>query len=250
MKKKSLIFGILCSFSVIFFAGILISSPQPGDFFAAGPRDGNRLALTFDDGPGPYTERFLDLLDKYGVKATFFMSGQQVKYRPHLAKMVAERGHEIGNHTREHINYLKHLKSLKKKYEDDPSGDQKALEQTKIDLAEDINGTQKRIKEKAGVKPWVVRMPHGIDRPWIKEVAKEQNVILVNWTHGADWSKESFETLEAGYLNATRPGAILLFHDGGSKRQKSLALVESVLKKISEKDYQAVTVSQLLGIGP
>ena len=67
-----------------------------------------KIALTFDDGPHPsYTYRILDILDRYGVKATFFMIGSNVEYYPEVAKEVLRRGHEIGNHTYSHHRLTK-----------------------------------------------------------------------------------------------------------------------------------------------
>jgi peptidoglycan/xylan/chitin deacetylase (PgdA/CDA1 family) len=91
-------------------------------------------------------------------------------------------------------------------------------------------------------------MPHGIDRPWIKEAAKETGFILVNWTYGADWLSTPEDQLEKSYINAIEPGAIFLFHDGGSKRDKSLKLTEAVIKAAQEQGYQIVPVGELLGI--
>ena len=62
--------------------------------------DSMRIALTFDDGPHPtQTQRILDILDRYSVRATFFMIGSNVEYYPKVARDVIARGHEVGNHT-------------------------------------------------------------------------------------------------------------------------------------------------------
>ena len=64
---------------------------------------GPRIALTFDDGPGPYTERLLDGLKERGVKASFFLIGRSVKEYPEAVKRMEEEGHLIGNHTYSHV---------------------------------------------------------------------------------------------------------------------------------------------------
>ena len=67
------------------------------------PTGDKRIALTFDDGPHPsLTPRILEILDRFGIQATFFMVGQNIIYYPEAAKMVIERGHEVGNHTFTH----------------------------------------------------------------------------------------------------------------------------------------------------
>ena len=66
--------------------------------------------LTFDDGPIPeITPWVLDLLDKYQIKATFFMVGDNVRKHPKEFQMVLERGHRVGNHTFNHLNGVKYL---------------------------------------------------------------------------------------------------------------------------------------------
>lgn len=222
--------------SLLCIANVAFAAPKPGDFYVSGKTQEKIIALTFDDGPGPHTGQFLDLLDRYGVKATFFMLGEQVKNKPTIAKRVQERGHEIADHTTRHTNYLKKLKEL--------NGD---VSLAKQELLADMKKSQEQIKKTTAVDVTLCRMPHGIDRPWIKEVAKEAGVILVNWTYGADWTGESVGELEKGYIKAIKPGAILLFHDGWPKADKSLALTEAVLKAAQEKGYKIVPVGQLLG---
>ena len=220
----------------LFWPAVASAAPVPGDFFASGPTDQKRFALSFDDGPGPYTERFLDLLDKYKVKATFFMSGDQVRRRKETAKKVADVGHEVANHTMFHVNYRLRLKKLKDEVK------------VKEELVQDILDTGFLIDKTTGVQPKILRMPHGIDRPWINEAARETGFVLVNWTYGADWTKKPLEELTRSYQKAVRPGAILLFHDGGGRREKSLALVEAVLKEAKKRGFEVVTVGELIGI--
>lgn len=220
---------------LFFFSGTLVAAPKPGDFYTSGPAKSNAISLTFDDGPGPQTREFLDLLDKYNVKGTFFMLGEQVKNRPAVAKEVAARGHEVANHTFSHTNYLRKLKEV--------GGD---TSKAKAALLADMNQTNEMIMKHTGKKVLYCRMPHGIDRPWIKEAAKESGLVLVNWTYGSDWTGDPVETLAKEYVAQVKPGAILLFHDGNSKREKSLALVEAVLKETIESGFTVITVGEML----
>lgn len=73
------------------------------------PDAGKTVFLTFDDGPIPEaTPEILDILDRYGVKATFFMVGDNVRKYPEIARMVVERGHNVGNHTMHHVKAISH----------------------------------------------------------------------------------------------------------------------------------------------
>ena len=72
-------------------------------FMTHGPADCGAVCLTFDDGPHPeYTPRLLDLLSRLGVRATFFLVGQEAERFPSIVRQIAEEGHVVGNHTYEH----------------------------------------------------------------------------------------------------------------------------------------------------
>ncbi len=258
MKRKYLISGIpplhkfhltlLFVFSFLFVVSFSDAGLVPGSFVTKGQTTSKRIALSFDDGPGPQTDKFIELLDRYNVKATFFMLGEQTKYRPLVAKAIAEKGHEIGNHTTTHLNYLHEYRTIEKKFGADPAASQKATSQVRLELVDDMKASRKIIEGATGVKLKICRMPHGIDRPWVNEAAREAGFIMVNWTYGADWFSKPLEELEPGYLKAIQPGAIFLFHDGGSRREKSLALTEAVIKAAKEKGFEIVTVGKLLGL--
>ena len=98
------------------------------------------IALTFDDGPGKYTERLLDELKARGLHATFFVVGQNAQHYPALLKRMAEEGHVIGNHTMNHKNLTKLSES-------------EVLQQ--IDACADI------VENASGVRPYLLRCPGG-----------------------------------------------------------------------------------------
>lgn len=243
MKKRFSIFGhlplrkyVFISSLIFSLAGSILAGPlAPGSFVTKGPSTVKRIALSFDDGPGPQTEKFLDLLDRYQVKGTFFMLSEQVKYKPRIAKMVVDRGHEAASHTTSHKNYAKLAK-------------EKSISEAKVDLLADMANSRKTIEDATGAKLKILRMPHGIDRPWIKEAAKETGFVLVNWTYGADWLSTPEVELRKTYVKAIEPGAIFLFHDGGSKRDKSLALTQAVIEAAKSQGYEIVTVGELLDL--
>lgn len=218
---------------------------EPGRLYTRGPADSKRIALSFDDGPGPETTRFLEMLDRYRVKATFFVLGEAVELRGDLVRDIVMRGHEVASHSSTHRNYLQHIRSL-------GSGrTSTAIEnQARRDLVADLQRTHTAIQKASSVNVRLLRMPHGVDRPWIKSAARDLGYALVNWTYGADWQPGTREQLLPGYLAAIQPGAILLFHDGGRKRAKSLQLAEAVIRSAQQQGYEIVTVGQLLGVAP
>jgi len=226
-------------------AGVTLQALEPGQLYTRGSAELKRIALSFDDGPGPETPRFLAMLDRNGVKATFFVLGEAVELRGALVREIVERGHEVASHSSTHRNYLQHVRSL-------AAGRSAAAaeDQARRDLLADLQRTHLAIQRAGGVDVRLLRMPHGIDRPWIKTAAREMGYALINWTYGADWQSGSAEQLLPGYLSALQPGAIFLFHDGGRNRSKSLQLAEAVIRSAQQQGYEIVTVGQLLGATP
>jgi peptidoglycan-N-acetylglucosamine deacetylase len=219
---------------------------EPGRLYTRGPATGKQLALTFDDGPGPDTLKVADLLDRHRVHATFFLQGNLVSNRADVVRELARRGHELASHTSNHRNYLAHYRSLAAGTNPGSPAAQKAETRARNDLITDMRLAHSEIKHHAGIVTRLCRMPYGIDRPWVRDAAREAGYALVNWTYGADWEPKPAHELLPGYLNAIQPGAILLFHDGGRNRTKTITLVDAVIQDAKSKGYQFVTVSQLL----
>jgi peptidoglycan-N-acetylglucosamine deacetylase len=226
-------------------AGVTLQALEPGRLYTRGSTESRRIALSFDDGPGPETMKFLAMLDQNGVKATFFLLGEAVELRGAMVQEIVGRGHEVASHSSTHVNYLQHVRGL-------AAGRSSAAaeEQARRDLLADLQRTHLAIQRAGGGNVRLLRMPHGIDRPWIKTAAREMGYTLVNWTYGADWQPGSAEQLLPGYLNALQPGTIFLFHDGGRNRSKSLQLAEAVIRSAQQQGYSIVTVGQLLGANP
>ena len=138
--------------------------------YGCAANDEMKIALTFDDGPHPrYTERILDILAKYGIKATFFMVGENVKNYPETAKRVASEGHEIGNHTYTHP----HINSMKAE-----------------DLCGEIVKCEQAIREVTGVSSVnLFRPPEGVIDSAVKAISSEKGYSLILWRIDTrDWA--------------------------------------------------------------
>jgi len=156
--------------------------------------------LTFDDGPIPeITPWVLDLLDKYGIKATFFCVGDNVRKHPDIYQMVKDRGHIVGNHTFHHLQGLK---------------------ETKATYLEDVEDAAKLIDSK------LFRPPHGHMRlPQFYALKKKYKIIMWDVVT-RDYSRlmtagEVFEVVK----KYTRNGSIIVFHDSlksGDRMKESL----------------------------
>lgn len=245
LKSRARLNGWAAAWLVLLAGAVAAQAFEPGRLYTRGPSEIRRIALTFDDGPGPETARFLAMLDRHGVKATFFLLGEAVERQGALAREIVTRGHEVASHSSTHRNYLQHLRSLA--VGRSPAA---AEAQARMDLLADLQRTHLAIQQATGVNVRLLRMPHGIDRPWINAVARDMDYALVNWTYGSDWQPGTADELMAGYLAALKPGAIFLFHDGGRDRTKSLRLAEELVKSAKDQGYDIVTAGQLLGVVP
>ena len=183
------------------------------------------VALTFDDGPTPFTDRLLKVLTDAGAKATFFMIGNKVAANPAAAKRVAEAGMEIGNHTWEHPD----MTSI-------PAADIPA-QFTRADDA---------IAAATGQTPNLWRPPGGLTNDAVNAVAARNGQATILWdVVPFDWINDS-DTAATRYMLMTqiKPGSLVLFHDTYSS---TVDLVYQFIPVLKANGYHLVTVSQLLG---
>ena len=194
------------------------------------------IALTFDDGPHPvYTSEILDLLAAYKAKATFFVVGSRVKKYPELAKREVEEGHEIANHTYNH------------------------LYRNKIDektLKEELERTDEVIYETTGVFPIFYRPVGGYYNDLIIKTAAEKRLRVIMWSwhqDSRDWSRPGVKKIITNVLDDYGPGDIVLFHDSGGNRSQTVDALKVIIPAMQKEGYKFVTISELLrrtGIDP
>ena len=193
------------------------------------PNEKKQIALTFDDGPHPsQTHQILEILDHYGVKATFFMIGVNVENYPDAAKEVIARGHEVGNHTYSHS----HLQSM-----------------GEYSLMREVNRCEDVLESLCEYRPHLFRPPEGVINPHVEACAARGDYRLILWSLDTkDWETKNAEIISARVLNQIQPGDIVLMHDYVAKSKTPEAL-EFFLPKLLALGYEPVTVSALLGIG-
>ncbi|MBS4762413.1 polysaccharide deacetylase family protein [Carnobacteriaceae bacterium zg-ZUI252] len=183
---------------------------------------GKKIAITFDDGPlDGRTNRVLDILKKYDVKATFYLVGGHVAGNEHLIKRQVAEGHELGNHTWSHPNLA---------------------ECSEESVMREIQDTQNAVYQAAGVKPKTLRVPYGSYNARVAEVAQ---LPLVNWSvDSLDWKNRNVQKNIDIVLRNTEPGDIILMHD---IHEESVQAVETIVSTLKSKGYEFVTVSELIG---
>jgi peptidoglycan-N-acetylglucosamine deacetylase len=186
--------------------------------------DPNEFALTFDDGPNDgHTQRLLDVLAEYEVRATFFLIGKYVRQRPELARAIHAAGHRVGNHTMSHPWLL--LTSPRR-------------------VREELAGCNEALEDALGEPVRLMRPPHGARRPDVLRAARELGLTPVLWNAmGFDWRRSAMAAgivahLERAIARNRRQGrgSNLLLHDGGHEamgadRSQSVEAARIVLER-------------------
>ncbi|MCQ2110646.1 MAG: polysaccharide deacetylase family protein [Bacteroidaceae bacterium] len=169
--------------------------------------------LTFDDGPIPeVTPWVLDILDKYGIKATFFMVGDNVRKHPEVFQMVKERGHRIGNHT---FNHLRSLRVRTPDYIDN------------IDKCKSYFNTD------------LFRPPHGLMRPWLYNYVKEYYRIVFHDLVTRDYAPRlSPDDILNNVKKYTRNGSIIVFHDSLKSWDRLEKALPASIEWLLEQGYE------------
>lgn len=227
-RVKSILLVIITFFVMICNSQEISSEVENTDiFFKNGSREEKLIALTFDDGPHPKeTHQILDVLDKYNVKATFFVVGKHANWYSEPLKRAAKEGHEIGNHTFSHPD-ISNLST------DDIKGEIKECEDTLIKLT--------------GIKPTLFRPPYGsYSRDKLAEIAKESGYKIILWTtiDAKDWKNPPSSQISDTIVNKVQNGDIILLHDYGTKN--TVEALDRIIPTMMKKGYKFVTVSELI----
>ncbi|MFC1595961.1 polysaccharide deacetylase family protein [Candidatus Margulisiibacteriota bacterium] len=205
---------------------------EPAQVVWRGDREQPQVALTFDDGPKPeFCLPILNILDQYGIKATFFVIGREARWHPDLIYRMSESGHDIGNHTYTHYR----LDSLSR-------------EQVNVELA----ATNEIIKSITGKTPIYFRPPGGRFNRIVLEEVKNRGLQVINWSlNTGDYTKASKyfrPTMKANdivnnVVDNCQNGDIILMHNGGGPTAEALP---KIIRSLRAKGFKLVTISQLL----
>lgn len=203
------------------------------------------VAITIDDGPDPaYTPRCLEILDQFGVGATFNMMGSNVTRHPNLARSVRDAGHEVGNHGMTHLDLA--LADL-------------------TTVTEEITGGSAAIEAATGQCPTMFRPPRGDLNGAMVRVASETGHHLLMWTTSATMDlDESNEDFLERVVTSAAPGHIINLHDGigrgtflpkrdfsrklAEQRRRELEALPDLLSRLIDDGFSLVSVSELLAL--
>jgi peptidoglycan/xylan/chitin deacetylase (PgdA/CDA1 family) len=191
----------------------------------------NMVALTFDDGPAePTTRQILDLLDKYSVKATFFVSGIDALRYPEIIKDIVSRGHCIGNHSLSHNPFLMLTGSS--------------------NLYREISAAQETLR-KMGINTRAFRPPVGIVNPKLSPILDKLGMFCVTFSCRAfDAGNLRVKNLASKILIKVKADDIIMLHDVPPRRKEESALllpeIERLLAGIIAKGLRIVPLSDLI----
>ncbi len=193
------------------------------------------VALTFDDGPGSYTERLLDAMKARGVKATFFVQGRNVTNFPTVLKRIAAEGHEIGNHSDTHPQ----LTTL-----------------SLANIRKNMDACANKVKNIIGKEPTVMRCPYGSFNNNVRSYAAGKGIPIIQWgVDTEDWrysTKSGASATKSILANSFKSGAygihngsIVLMHD---IHKNSVDAAITMMDRLIDEGYTMVTVTELLAV--
>ncbi|MBV9214068.1 MAG: polysaccharide deacetylase family protein [Actinobacteria bacterium] len=199
-------------------------------FVTSGGGRRRQVALTFDDGPGPYTEGIVKILKKAHVPATFFEVGFLEPYFHAGTRAVARAGDVIGDHTEHHPP----LAALPK-----------TAQRDQID-------SQLQWMQRLGVPPpRLFRPPYGSFNDTTMQLLQKRRMLMVLWSVDTqDYRTPGVATIVRRALAGAKPGGIILMHDGGGNRSQTAAALPTIIKKLRKRGFEFVTVPQMMADDP
>lgn len=192
----------------------------------AGNKNGEekRIALTFDDGPGPYTQELLDILAQYETCVTFFVVGERVQYRQQVLQNMIAQGCEIAGHSWKHDN----LTTLNSDV-----------------VRQDLQDTNTAIFNATGVRPRLYRAPGGSYDDKVREVSGELGMAIIQWSiDPQDWKYRNADTVYNSVMTYATDGAIVVMHD---IHATTIEAMHRVIPDLIAAGFKIVTVSEILG---
>ncbi len=227
---SSIVLGLILTYHAL-----LPDNHLYGQVFSKTKTDQKVVALTFDDGPYlPYTAQILDVLQEYQVTATFFIIGQNAAKHPQLIDRILAEGHQLGNHTWQHLDLLK--------------VDREVIEQ-------EVDRTTRLIKRLTGQQPIAVRPPHGFRDPLVMDVMAQKGLQVVEWSVLArDWTNPGVDVIVRRIVHNVTSGSIILLHDGdgvqqAAPRAQTVEATRHIVRELTHQGYRFVTVQDMLKNG-
>ncbi len=220
-----LIFLLVCF--AMFYASYSISLGVYVKSFCKNRNAVRCVALSFDDGiDEENTPKVLDVLARYGVKATFFVIGEKAAMHPEILKRIVDEGHEIGNHTMSHGSTFPMM------------GEEKMVAEI-----EECSAVIERITKQ---KVKYFRPPFGVTNPPLARAIKRMGLESIGWSiRSLDTMERSIEKTEERVMQRIGHGDVILLHDD---RAGADILTEKIIGRLLAKEYRIITIAELIEI--
>lgn len=213
-------------------AGAIVDM-RDGELRTVDPPPGT-VVLTFDDGPDPtWTPAILDVLERHGVPATFFVLGSRVSEHPELVSRIHREGHELGSHTYSH----RHVTEL-----------------SDAELRLQLSLTQTALAGSAGIHTSLFRPPYSstvgtvdaADRRQLVEIAESGYLVVLSDLDSRDWTRPGVDEIVEASIPPADSGAIILLHDGGGDRSQTVEALDRMIPMIQARGMTFRTVSDVV----
>lgn len=199
---------------------VLGCEPAATGIVRNGSRYEDRVALTFDDGPGPDTPEVMRILEEGGAGATFFVTGAAASRAPEVLDEMMRSGFELGSHSMAHEQYP---------------------------TFESIQGVADIVQAATGFEPCLFRPPYGLVDAATEAAATEAGMATVLWdVDSSDYAAPSAAEVLAQAEQA-ESGSILVMHDGPEQRDATVEALPTLIRDLKSKGFELVTVTELLG---
>ena len=218
LKKRLRALGLLIMILVV--SVIMLQPTMDAPVF----QNKKYVALTYDDGPSQIsTKKLLDLLERYGAKATFFVTGVNASINKELVKEIVDRGNEVGNHTLDHVWLTK--------------TDEKEMKRQ-------IYGNENLLKFLTNQKgEMLIRPPYGAIHDDIMNTI--QSPFIMWSVDSRDWEIKDVIKIQSNVMRNVEDGDIIIMHDG---YETTIEASENVLIDLQKQGFEIVTVSELFAI--
>jgi peptidoglycan/xylan/chitin deacetylase (PgdA/CDA1 family) len=224
-----LVSAACCVALVLFMPSMAIAqnAPQPAFYTYQAPGGavtaGRRvIALTFDDGPGPYTPQVLSVLEQYHVPATFFEIGENIVDYPQYTRMLVAAGYPVEDHTWTHPD-LTTIPESQFPYQ--------------------IDQTQNEIRSLTGETPTCVRPPYDDRNATVLDQIAQRGLTTMSYSiDPRDWSLPGVQAIVNSVVGAAFPGAVVDMHDGGGDRSETVAALPQIITDLEGQGYTFVSI--------
>ncbi|MEG0774941.1 polysaccharide deacetylase family sporulation protein PdaB [Clostridium sp.] len=203
--------------------GTFVSTTKKMPIYSVDTKD-KKVAITFDASWGSdNTDSILNTLDKYNVKATFFLVGEWCDDYPDKVKAIAKRGHEIGNHSNKHLNFT-------------------TISKDKI--ITEVEAANAKILSLTGETPKLFRFPEGLYSDLALETVESSGLIPVQWdVDSVDWKAYGADKEYDKVVKNVKPGSIVLFHNDAKYTPETLP---KIIESLQDQGYEFVKISDLI----